>query len=212
MRLESLTIAWMLVEANASVWAGIAAHSVLLIAFGADSVVELCSAILLLWRLRKEARAAPGDEHEIEAVERRVSRISGVLLHALAGYVVLQSGVHLLRPGIAPETSWLGIGVTAVAAVGMPLLAKAKLRIAAHIGSAALRADAVESLTCGNLSRIALAGLAANALLHWWWLDSVAALTLVPFLVKEGREALSGGCACADECVSPRRGGGAAKR
>ena len=83
-----------------------------------------------------------------------------------------------------------------MAALGMPILARAKIRVADQIGSKALRADAMETFTCGFLSWVLLAGLVGNALLHWWWLDSVAALMLVPFLVKEGREAIAGGCSC----------------
>ncbi|MCW3099850.1 MAG: Co/Zn/Cd cation transporter-like protein [Chthonomonadaceae bacterium] len=200
LRLERLTLAWMVVEASASIGAGVMAHSVLLLAFGVDSIIELASAGLLYFRLSKEARAAPGDMAGIEALEQRASRISGWLLYLLALYVVLQSGYGLLHRHTA-ETSLMGLAVAVVAAFGMPVLAKAKLRIAEHIGSKALRADAMETFTCGFLSWVLLAGLGANALLHWWWLDSVTALMLVPFLIKEGREAISGECRCRDSCL-----------
>jgi divalent metal cation (Fe/Co/Zn/Cd) transporter len=194
LRLESLTIVWMLAEAFVSIGAGLAAGSVLLLTFGADSMIELVSAIVLLHRLRQEAHDTNLDEREIEALEHRAARIAGYLLYALAVYVVLQSGYGLLHR-LAAETSWLGIAVALAAAFGMPILAKAKIRAADRIESKALRADAMETFTCGYLSWILLAGLAANALLHWWWLDSVAALALVPFLIKEGREAMTGeGC------------------
>ena len=195
LRLEILTIGWMLVEASASIGAGIVAGSVLLLAFGVDSVIELISASVLFHRLRKEATGAAHDGEEIEALERRAARIAGYLLYALAAYIVLQSGYGLLHRHTA-ETSWVGISVALVAALGMPVLAKAKLRVADEIGSKALRADAMETFTCGFLSWVLLAGLAANALFHWWWLDSAAALVLVPFLMKEGREALTGECSC----------------
>jgi len=195
LRLEILTIGWMLVEASASIGAGIVAGSVLLLAFGVDSVIELISASVLFHRLRKEATGAAHDGEEIEALERRAARIAGYLLYALAAYVVLQSGYGLLHRHTA-ETSWVGISVALVAALGMPVLARAKLRVADEIGSKALRADAMETFTCGFLSWVLLAGLAANALFHWWWLDSAAALVLVPFLMKEGREALTGECSC----------------
>lgn len=198
LRLETLTIGWMLVEASASIGAGVAAGSVLLLAFGADSVIELISAGVLFHRLRKEANGAAHDGAEIEALERRASRIAGYLLFALAAYVVLQSGYGLLHRHPA-ETSCVGLAVALVAALGMPVLARAKIRVADEIGSMALRADAMETFTCGFLSWILLAGLAANALLHWWWLDSVAALVLVPFLIKEGREAITGECSCHDK-------------
>ena len=197
LRLEVLTIGWMLIEASVSIGAGAMAGSVLLLAFGVDSVIELISASVLFHRLRKEANGAGNDEAEIEALEHRAARIAGYLLYALAAYVVLQSGYGLLHRHTA-ETSWVGLSVALVAALGMPVLAKAKIRVADRIGSKALRADAMETFTCGFLSWVLLAGLAANALLHWWWLDSVAALVLVPFLLKEGREAITGECSCHD--------------
>lgn len=194
LRLETLTIGWMVVEASASIGAGVVAGSVLLLAFGADSVIELISAGVLYHRLRKEADGT-ANAAEIEALEHRAARIAGYLLYALAAYVVLQSGYGLLHRHTA-ETSPVGLAVALVAALGMPVLARAKIRVADRIGSKALRADAMETFTCGFLSWILLAGLVANALLHWWWLDSVVALVLVPFLVKEGREAMEGGCSC----------------
>lgn len=194
LRLEVLSIGWMVIEASASIGAGIVAGSVLLLAFGVDSVIELISAGVLFHRLRKEA-GGTANAAEIKALEHRAARIAGYLLYALAAYVVLQSGYGLLHRHTA-ETSGVGLAVALVAALGMPILARAKIRVADRIGSKALRADAMETFTCGFLSWILLAGLAANALLHWWWLDSVAALVLVPFLIKEGREAIKGGCSC----------------
>ncbi len=194
LRLEVLSIGWMLIEASVSIGAGIVAGSVLLLAFGVDSIIELLSAGVLFHRLRKEA-GGTANAAEIEALEHRAARIAGYLLYALAAYVVLQSGYGLLHRHTA-ETSGVGLAVALVAALGMPVLARAKIRVADRIGSQALRADAMETFTCGFLSWVLLAGLAANALLHWWWLDSVAALVLVPFLIKEGREAIRGGCSC----------------
>jgi divalent metal cation (Fe/Co/Zn/Cd) transporter len=193
LRLEALTIAWMIVEAAASIAAGLLARSLLLVAFGVDSGIELLSAGVLYWRLLREARAEPGEEAAVERLERRTARFGGCLLYALALYVLIQAGYGLWHRGAA-ETSWLGIGVAVVAALGMPVLARAKIRVAAEIGSRALRADAIETITCGYLSWVLLAGLAANALLRWWWLDSAAALVLVPFLIKEAREAIAGVC------------------
>jgi divalent metal cation (Fe/Co/Zn/Cd) transporter len=194
LRLETLTIGWMVIEASASIGAGVVAGSVLLLAFGVDSIIELISAGVLFYRLRKEANGT-ANAAEIEALEHRAARIAGYLLYALAAYVVLQSGYGLLHRHTA-ETSGVGLAVALVAALGMPVLARAKIRVADRIGSKALRADAMETFTCGFLSWILLAGLAANALLHWWWLDGVVALVLVPFLIKEGREAMKGGCRC----------------
>ena|SRR5690242_6328030 len=193
LRLEALTIAWMIVEAAASIGAGILAGSLLLLAFGADSIIELLSAGVLYWRLRVEAQAAGAEKEALEAVEQRASRIAGWLLYALALYVLLQAGYGLLHRHAAERSLW-GIGVAIIAAFGMPPLARAKIRAAEEIGSRALRADAMETFTCGYLSWVLLLGLAANAALRWWWLDSAAALVLVPFLIREAREALTGEC------------------
>lgn len=198
LRLEVISIAWMVTEAAVSVGAGLTAGSLLLVAFGIDSVIELVSACLLLWRLRQEADARLGGTASLEAVERRTSQLAGFLLYGLSVYVVAQAGYGLSHRHQA-ETSWLGIAVAVIAACGMPLLAKAKIEAADKIGSRALRADAMETLTCGYLAWVLLAGLAANAVLHWWWLDSIAALAIVPFLIKEGREAITGKCGCHEE-------------
>lgn len=194
-RLETLTLAWMVVEALGAIGAGVAAGSVLLLAFGVDSVIELISALILYHRLNLEANGSANDL-ELEALERRASRVAGWLLYVLAGYVVFQAAYALLHRHEV-QTSWVGLVIAVVAALGMPVLARAKIRVADEIGSRALRADAMETFTCGYLAWFLLAGLAANAALHWWWLDSAAALVLVPILVKEGREAISGKCRCA---------------
>ena len=200
LRLEAISLLWMVVEAAVSIGAGIAASSLLLVVFGADSIVELISAGVLFWRLSLEACSGEGDEHVMEAVEQRASRIGGVLLYALSFYVVMQSFYGLTHRHHA-ETSWLGMGVAVAAALGMPVLARAKIRVADTIGSQALRADAMETFTCGYLSWALLAGLAANALLHWWWLDAAASLAVVPLLLKEAREAMSGGCRCQENAL-----------
>ncbi len=188
----------MVVEASISVGAGVAAGSLLLAAFGVDSVIEVISASLLFWRLRREAAGLLPGEEAVGAMERRVSRASGLLLYALSLCVTIMA-VYGLTHRHRAGTSWLGIGVALIAGFGMPVLAKAKIRVADAIGSRALRADAVETFTCGYLSWALLAGLAANAALHWWWLDGAAALAIVPLLAKEGREAMTGECGCHGE-------------
>ena len=195
LRLEGISIAWMVIEAAVSVGAGISAGSLLLMAFGADSVIELLSASLLYWRLHRQAIGRLPSAEAVEALERRVSRATGFLLYALSLSVIAQAAYGLMHRHRA-ETSWVGIGVAVVAAFGMPVLAKAKIRVADAIGSRALRADAMETFTCGYLSWALLAGLAATMVFHWWWLDSAVALAVVPLLVKEGREAMTGGCGC----------------
>jgi divalent metal cation (Fe/Co/Zn/Cd) transporter len=183
----------MTVEAIGAIAAGLVARSTLLLAFGIDSVIELISAGVLWRRLRLEATGA--DTCRLEAIESRAGKIGGTLLFVLAAYVVATSAYKLFHRGGAHE-SFVGLAIASVAAVGMPLLAKAKIRAADQIGSRALRADAMETFTCGYMSWILLAGLGANALFHWWWLDGAGALVLVPFLIKEGREAFTGHCLC----------------
>lgn len=199
--LTYVTLGWMTVEGTASLVLGWASKSLLLEGFGIDSVVELFSAGVLLWRLKMEASGRASEE-TVEGVERRASRLVGFSLYALAVYVVIMSGYGLF---VAPrhtnthESIW-GILIGLVAKVGMPILAGYKLKVAARLNSRALRADAMEAITCGYLSIVLIVGLAATRLFGWWWLDSVAALALIPFLVKEGREAVRGeGCCCHNE-------------
>jgi divalent metal cation (Fe/Co/Zn/Cd) transporter len=193
--LTYITLVWMTIEGAASLLLGWASKSLLLEAFGIDSVIELFSAGVLLWRLRVEAsgNAAPA---RAEEVELRASRYIGYSLYALVVYVVLNSSYGLFvaqRITDTRESVW-GILIGVVAKVGMPILAGYKFKVATRLNSRALRADAIESITCGYLSIVLIIGLAATRLLGWWWLDSVAALALVPFLIKEARGAVRGEC------------------
>src|SRR3989441_10132331 len=195
--LTYITLGWMTIEGAASLLLGWASKSLLLEAFGIDSVVELFSAGVLLWRLRAEANRN-ADEARIEDVERRAARLVGYTLYALVAYVVLNSGYGLFvakRITDTHESAW-GILIGLVAKIGMPILAGYKLKVAARLNSRALRTDAVESITCGYLSIVLMIGLAATRLPDWGWLDSVAALALIPFLVNEARAAISGECDC----------------
>ena len=195
--LTYITIGWMTIEGAASLLLGWASKSLLLEAFGIDSVIELFSAAVLLWRLRVEVSGAASAERA-EEVEGRAARLVGYSLYALVVYVVLNSGYGLFvakRITDTHESVW-GILIGLVAKIGMPILAGYKFKVAARLNSRALRADAVESITCGYLSIVLMIGLAATWWLGWWWLDSVAALALIPFLIKEGREAIRGRCAC----------------
>jgi divalent metal cation (Fe/Co/Zn/Cd) transporter len=182
------------VEAGLALWSGIRASSVVLVGFGLDSIIECAAASVLLWRLALEARGASATR--IRQAERTVRRFIGATFIALAVYVVGQAGYSLLTVH-APTESWLGIGLAVASLTIMPVLALWKLRIAARIGSAALRAEAKETLACSYLSFTLLLGLVANAMLGWWWADPVAALVMVPWLVKEGREGLAGDDCCA---------------
>jgi divalent metal cation (Fe/Co/Zn/Cd) transporter len=176
----------MLIEAVVAIGSGLAAHSLSLIAFGADSLIELASAGVLLWRLDIEMRQGADFP---ESVEQRASRIGGALLFVLAAYVVASAAYGLwMREGQEFSTPGLVIAVLAIPV--MWWLARAKMRVADQIGSRALRADAIESITCGYLSGIVVLGLIAQFLMPgWWWIDSVASLAIVVLLIKEGREA-----------------------
>src|SRR5437870_8279174 len=197
LRLTYITLGWMTIEGAASLLLGWASKSLLLEAFGIDSVVELFSATVLLWRLKVEASGRATLQY-VELVERRAARLVGYSLYALVAYVILNSGYGLFiakRITDTHESAW-GILIGLVAKIGMPILAGYKLKVAARLNSRALRADAVESITCGYLSIVLMVGLGATWLFGWWWLDSVAALALIPFLIKEGRTAISGTECC----------------
>jgi divalent metal cation (Fe/Co/Zn/Cd) transporter len=183
--LEWITLGWVTLEAAIGIWAAIEAHSTSLLAFGIDSVIEALSASVLIWRLTVELRH--GDEFSEDA-ERKASRISAVLLFSLAAYVVASAAWSVwTREGQAFTT--LGLAITLATIPVMYLLARRKIAIAEAIGSRALRADAMETITCGWLSFVVVAGLLTQLALGAWWIDSVASLAIVYFLVKEGREA-----------------------
>jgi divalent metal cation (Fe/Co/Zn/Cd) transporter len=189
LRLEWLTAAWMAIEASVAIGSGVTSHSLSLIAFGADSLIELASAGVLLWRLNVETHQ--GAEVS-EKIEQRASRIGGALLFALAAYVVVSAAYGLwTREGQEFSTPGLILAVLAIPV--MWWLAKSKMRVADQMGSRALRADAVESITCGYLSGVVVFGLLVQLLMPgWWWVDSVTSLAIVCFLLNEGREAWHG--------------------
>ena len=182
--LESVTVGYNALEGLVAVSAGVAAGSVALTGFGIDSVIEVTSGGLLWWRFRAELGSAPLGP----AVERRAARGAGLLLLALAIYIVVDS-TRVLLAFHRPESSGLGIALTTLSLIVMPLLARAKLRVAAALGSRALRADAHETIVCAWLSATTLLGLAFNALLGWWWADPLAALAMLPIIIREGLEA-----------------------
>jgi len=192
-RLEYFTIVYNTLEGLVSIVAGAIAGSVSLIGFGLDSLIEVTSGAALLWRFHHDL-----NHSRREQVERTTLRIVGVCFVALATYVLYESGSTLIRHK-APERSIPGIIVAAASVVVMPILAKAKRRIAAGIGSGAMRADSRQADVCTYLSAILLGGLALNALAGWWWADPVAGLVMVPFIAKEGIDGLRGK-ACCDDC------------
>jgi divalent metal cation (Fe/Co/Zn/Cd) transporter len=190
-RLEYVTIGWNSLEAVASIAAGLIAGSIALVGFGLDSLIEVSSGAALLWRLHLDA------PERRERAERIALKLVGVSFLLLAGYVAFDS-VKALVKGEAPESSYVGIAIAALSLAVMPLLARAKRRVAAAISSRALHADSRQTDICTYLSAILLAGLILNALFGWWWADPVAALVMIPIIAKEGVEALRGETCCDD--------------
>ncbi|HZU70081.1 MAG TPA: cation transporter [Ktedonobacteraceae bacterium] len=185
--IELISLSWMVIEAGIAITAGFLAHSVSLEGFGLDSIIELIAGSVLLWRLLVEQRG--GSTEAIEHAERRAAWITAFSLFGLGLYIVASSAFALFTQS-RPQVSWWGTGLAIAAAIIMPLLWQGKLRVAKHIHSPALKGDAMCSITCAYMSFTLLAGLLLNALFGLWWADSLAALVLVYFIVREGREAL----------------------
>ena len=184
--LQVATLAWMFIECGIALIAAWRARSPALLAFGADSLVELLSAAVVL------VQFVPA----IALSQARAARWAGMLLFVLAGGITLTSGGALIR-GVEPAPSWLGIGVTGAALIAMPLLSGAKRRAAQRLHNSALAADAVQSATCAYLAAVTLFGLALNAAFSVPWIDPAAALVAVPIICLEGRRALRGEvCGC----------------
>ncbi|KAF2991409.1 cation transporter (plasmid) [Methylocystis sp. MJC1] len=191
-RLEWLTVTWMVVEGVVAITAGVAAGSLTLTAFGLDSVIELASACVLIWRLNVELRHGQAFS---ERSEHLASKIGGGLLFGLAAYIVA-GAIWSLWTRHGEAFSLPGLIVALLAIPIMTLLSRRKLKIATQLGSRAMRADAVESITCGWLSLVVVIGLVADLLLGAWWVDAATSLAIVWFVVKEGREALTGEECC----------------
>jgi divalent metal cation (Fe/Co/Zn/Cd) transporter len=188
-KLEYFTIVWNSLEALIALVSGLIAGSVALVGFGLDSLVEVTSGGALLWRLHQD------DESRRERVERAALRIVGVCFVLLAIYVAYDS-VSTLLARRAPERSVPGMVLATASLIVMPLLTRAKRTVAAGIGSAAMSADAKQTEFCLYLSAILLGGLVLNAAFGWWWADPMAGLLMVPFIPKEGAEALQGKTCC----------------
>jgi divalent metal cation (Fe/Co/Zn/Cd) transporter len=187
-QLEYFTIGWNLFEACVAASSGLAAGSISLIGFGIDSLIESLSGVALIWRLRE---LLDNDKRE-----KRALRLVGISFLVLAIYVGVGSGKALINRE-PPATSLIGICLAIASLIVMPVLARAKRRVAVKIDSRALHADSRQSDLCAYLSLILLAGLSLNASLGWWWADPVAGLLMIPLLVKEGVVAVRGAnCGC----------------
>jgi divalent metal cation (Fe/Co/Zn/Cd) transporter len=192
--LNYLTISYNAIEAVISLAAGLIAGSVALVGFGVDSVIEVTASFAAQWRLR--ADIDPMRRAQAERVTRRL--IGGSFL-ALAVYVTMDS-LATLWSREAPAPSRLGLAILLLSVFVMPLLARAKRRVAVALRSCALQSEATQTSVCAYLSVIALAGVALNALLGWWWADPVSALAMVPLIAHEGWEGVRGHDPCADRC------------
>ncbi len=188
--LEYVTVTWDVLEALGSIVAAALSGSVALLSYGIDSVIEVFSGSILLWRLQEGEKG--------EAREQLAARLVGISLFALSVYILYDAGSSLLlhQP---PETSYLGIVIASISVVVMPLLARAKRKVAKGISSKAMHADSKQTDICAYLSAILLVGLGLNAIFGWWWADPVSALIMIPIIVKEGKEAFEGElCECDD--------------
>jgi divalent metal cation (Fe/Co/Zn/Cd) transporter len=187
--LAGLGICWHTIEAAVAVAAGIAAGSIALIGFGADSVVESVAGFILIWRFSAGRSGS-------DAAERRAQRLIGVSFFVIAAYVAIEAGRTLITAD-HPEASWVGIGLAAVTLSIMPPLARAKARVGEELGSSATKSEGRQNMLCAYLSAALIVGLGANAVLGWWWADPVTALVIAGVAIREGLEAWRGDACCA---------------
>ncbi|MFC1724336.1 cation diffusion facilitator family transporter [candidate division KSB1 bacterium] len=183
--LEWFTIGWNFLEAFIAIIAGVIAGSIALVGFGIDSVIEFIAGITLLWRLYIELKGK--DAESFEKIEKRAVLIVGITFFMLAAYVLFEA-VSILWKKDIPDESTIGIILSIASLIVMPILAYGKIRVAKRIGSRALEADAKETIACSYLSFTLLLGLGLNSWVGWWWADPVAALLMIPWLIKEGFE------------------------
>jgi divalent metal cation (Fe/Co/Zn/Cd) transporter len=187
--LSLLSIAWMSVEAVVAILSAVIAGSVALLGFGLDSLIELASASTILWLYT-------GERSGSQSAERRAQQLIALCFAALALYVTFDA-IDTLANGSHPGVSWPGLAVTAGAITFMPLLARAKGRVASQLASAATAGDAAQSWLCAISAATVLVSILANALLGWWWLDPITGLGIAALAVHEGRAAWAGEV-CAD--------------
>jgi divalent metal cation (Fe/Co/Zn/Cd) transporter len=181
--------AWHLIEFAIAIGAGVAAGSVALIAFGADSLIEALAGFVIVWLFT-------GSRLHSETAERRAQQVIAASYFLLATYVAIAS-VRDLVGGYEPGVSWVGVGLAAVTAPTMPLLARAKRNVGQKLNSSATVSEASQNMICAYLSIALLVGLLANALVGWWWADPAAALVIAAVAVKEGRDSWRGdSCDC----------------
>jgi divalent metal cation (Fe/Co/Zn/Cd) transporter len=187
--LSWLSLAWMTVEGVVGVVAGLIAGSVALVGFGIDSAIEGLASVIVIWRFT-------GARAHSDAAERTAQRLVAVSFFLLAPYVAGEA-IRTLAAGDHPDASWVGVGLSVASIVLMPLLGRAKQRVGSALGSSAAAGEGTQNLLCAYMAAGVLAGLLANALVGWWWLDPVVALGIATLAVREGREAWRGESCCA---------------
>jgi divalent metal cation (Fe/Co/Zn/Cd) transporter len=181
-----VTIGWNAVECGVALYVAATAHSVVLLAYGFDSLIEVATGAVIGFRLFRELRGA--DTGELRRTEAWAAKVSGVLLVVLAFAITIESATRLTGRGPAPEGTLVGMALTGLAALVMPGLSWAKLRVARRLWSRAVRMEALQTIACAWFSLTALAGLTLNRELGWWWADPASSLILVPWLAWEGLE------------------------
>lgn len=188
--LSWLSVGWMAVEGAVAIIAALVAGSVALLGFGIDSTIEGLASVIVIWRFT-------GDRRLSEQAEERAQKLVAVSFFLLAPYIA-QDAIRTLISGEHPTSSWVGIGLSIASIVIMPMLGRAKQRIGQQLGSAATAGEGAQNLLCAYMAAGVLAGLFANTLFGWWWLDPAVALGIAALAIREGREAWEGeGCACA---------------
>jgi divalent metal cation (Fe/Co/Zn/Cd) transporter len=190
-RLAWFGIAWHFIEFAIAIGAGIAAGSIALIAFGADSLIEAVAGFIVVWLFT-------GSRLRSQSAERRAQKMIAASFYVLAAYISVEA-LRALVASDEPGTSWVGIGLAAVTAVTMPLLANAKRRVGQRLQSSATVKEGAQNMVCAYLSVALLAGLLLNASAGWWWADPAAALVIAAVAVKEGRASWRGE-GCCDNC------------
>ncbi len=200
LRLEYLTLGWNSLEALIAIFAGLVAGSIALVSFGFDSIIECLSGGVLVWRLRSDAEV-----HRRERIEQIAVRLVGISFLLLAIYVAWEAAETLLKRE-APKHSVPGILLAMASLIVMPLISRAKRRVAQGLDSGAMHAESRQTDICAYLSAILLGGLVLNALAGWWWADPVAALIMVPIIAKEGIDGIRGkSCGCESALLSPEQ-------
>jgi divalent metal cation (Fe/Co/Zn/Cd) transporter len=192
-------VGWHGIEAAIAVGAGVAAGSIALIGFGADSLVEAFAGFIVLWRFAGARSTSAG-------AERRAQQLIAISFYVIAAYVAVEA-IRSLVGGDEPDVSWLGIGLSAFTLATMPPLAIAKGRVAEALGSSATKSESRQTMLCAYLSAALLVGLGANALLGWWWADPITAIAIAGVALREGRASWAGDACCTTPVVA--RGAGA---